>query len=568
MSDLKMVLESSLNEIFKATVNDILNSVDQTLSEYQGTIQRIESENEGLKRLLFAQQSTQYVGDTCEQDTTEQSSPKWNNHPISSTQCLFKMSICNSNKKSFRRKCKSKKKDSLSSALFSLQTDQTEQPCVNTSTRMPVLVQVKPESDESSTCDLSQSAPEPSQVSAPSHDAYANVLPPVGPEQDCGSSESGTKVTIVSDSYMQDGHFIKTEEEENGALQYSESDGMSQQESKHESRSCEESEMVDEGGSRQDGELEGATSKQNDSPAADDEVLKICDNILRCPVCPETFSQAAPLNIHINTHGREKSHSCNICGKQFKRAHQLKVHNYTHTGERPYSCNICDKTYGYPSQLRVHKRTHTGEKPYSCSHCGKCFIVSAQLKIHLRTHTGEKPYSCNHCGKTFSNTKTMRIHERNHTGEKPYSCAQCGKTYTSLGDLKIHNRIHTGEKPYSCKQCKKTFSQVGHLSIHMRMHTGERPYSCDVCGRKFAVTSSLKQHQKTHTGEKEYSCSYCSKSFSRSAHLQRHEMRHTKEKVILCGYCGKTFNDETDLKRHLKLHAAKEAQSKGGTNKD
>lgn len=58
-SDLKIFLESSLNEIFKATVSDILDSVDRTLSEYQSTIHRIESENEGLKRLLFAQKSTE-----------------------------------------------------------------------------------------------------------------------------------------------------------------------------------------------------------------------------------------------------------------------------------------------------------------------------------------------------------------------------------------------------------------------------------------------------------------------------------------------------------------------------
>lgn len=54
-SHLKVRLESSLNEIFKATVSDILESVDRTLSDYQGTIQRMESENEDLKRLLFAQ---------------------------------------------------------------------------------------------------------------------------------------------------------------------------------------------------------------------------------------------------------------------------------------------------------------------------------------------------------------------------------------------------------------------------------------------------------------------------------------------------------------------------------
>lgn len=54
-SDLKVLLESSLNEIFKATVSDILDSVDRTLCEYRGTIQRMESENEALKRMLIAQ---------------------------------------------------------------------------------------------------------------------------------------------------------------------------------------------------------------------------------------------------------------------------------------------------------------------------------------------------------------------------------------------------------------------------------------------------------------------------------------------------------------------------------
>lgn len=57
--DLKVLLESSLNEIFKATVSDILDSVGRTLSEYQGTIQRMESENEDLKRLLFARSGSE-----------------------------------------------------------------------------------------------------------------------------------------------------------------------------------------------------------------------------------------------------------------------------------------------------------------------------------------------------------------------------------------------------------------------------------------------------------------------------------------------------------------------------
>ncbi|XP_030291854.1 zinc finger protein 436 [Sparus aurata] len=571
-NDLKIFLESSLNEIFKATVSDILDSVDRTLSEYQGTIQRIESENEGLKRLLFAQKSSESAArDVHEQDAPEKfSTSEWNDRPIPSTQGSFKMSICSSDKKSCRRKHKDKMRERASSASFLLQTD-LEGPCVDTpgacvSTQTLISVKTEPGLEESGAIDLSQPSSllnltmrpiknESTGVSYDSQGAYEPLPPSPGLEQDSRGSDSEVKVTIVSDTYMQDGQFVKTEEEEqNGVMSI---DAL---------RFYPESDIDPDGVSRED---EVVTHEENDSPAIHaDEFLEVRDNFLRCPTCPKTFSRATSLNVHMKTHSGEKAHSCSYCGKRFGRADLLKSHKRTHTGERPYSCNICSKTYAHPSQLRIHKRVHTGEKPYSCSHCGKRFNEHNQLKVHLRTHTGERPYSCQECGKTFSNAGNLRIHERIHTGEKPYCCAQCGKRFNGLGDLKTHYRIHTGERPYSCELCKKTFSQAGHLTIHMRMHTGERPYSCNECGKKFTVASSLKLHQRTHTGEKEYSCSYCSKSFSRSGHLKRHELVHTKEKVYLCSQCGKTYTDHSSLKKHLKMHAAKEqkAQSEGSTS--
>lgn len=60
--DLKAFLESSLNEIFRATVSDILDSVEQTVGEYQHKIQRIESENEDLRKRLCAEEKrTNYI---------------------------------------------------------------------------------------------------------------------------------------------------------------------------------------------------------------------------------------------------------------------------------------------------------------------------------------------------------------------------------------------------------------------------------------------------------------------------------------------------------------------------
>lgn len=496
------------------------------------------------------------------------------------------MSICSSDKKNCRRKHKDKMRENIPSASFFLQTNHTiEQPCVNTSevgVSTKSLISVKSESgmDESGAIDLSQPSPllnltmrpiknESTIISCDDHNAYAPLLPSSGPEQDPTGSDSEVKATIMSDSYMQDGQLIKTEEEQeqNCEVQYNDDDSFSKQELKHALRDYPEPGIESEQVSRQIVEPEKKGHKVSYSPTVSaDGFLETGDNFLRCPTCPKTFSRASSLNIHIKTHTGEKAHSCSYCGKRFGRADLLKSHKRTHTGERPYSCTICSKTYAHPSQLRIHKRIHTGEKPYSCSHCAKRFNEHNQLKVHLRTHTGERPYGCQECGKTFSNAGNLRIHERIHTGEKPYCCAQCGKRFNGLGDLKTHYRIHTGERPYSCELCKKTFSQAGHLTIHMRMHTGERPYSCNECGKKFTVASSLKLHQRTHTGEKEYSCSYCSKSFSRSGHLKRHELVHTKEKVFLCSQCGKTYTDQSSLKKHLKMHAAKEQkEGKGST---
>ncbi|CAF99184.1 unnamed protein product, partial [Tetraodon nigroviridis] len=557
-SDLKVLLESSLNEIFKATVSDILDSVDRTLSEYRGTIQRMESENEDLKRMLFAQSTTETaLKETCNEDALDNLfTSKWTGHPNASTHGRFKMSICSSDKKNSRRKHKDRLTKCISSSSSFLSTDVVEEtPCLQTQICVSdwVSVKIEPDMDESLAIDLSQPSLLPSTAVGPvkqestsmtleSRSEYVSLLPPGGLKPESREDENELKVTVVPDTFMQEEQLVKCEDEEQKVTQQ-----------------CEDEPTYNPGSEDGDpgagGRAEAAMSEESSSSAAPaEELLENSDNVLYRPSCPETFSQTASLDVHVKTHNREKTHTCGYCDKCFKRADLLRSHKRTHTGERPYSCNLCSKTYAYPNQLKIHKRLHTGEKPYCCSHCGKCFNEHNQLKVHLRTHTGERPYSCQECGKAFSNVGNLRIHERIHTGVKPYCCNQCGKRFNGLSDLKTHYRIHTGERPYSCELCKKTFSQAGHLTIHMRMHTGERPYSCSECDKKFTVASSLKLHLRTHTGEKEYCCTYCSKSFSRSGHLKRHELVHTKEKVFLCNECGKTYTDQSSLKKHLKVH--------------
>lgn len=500
-----------------------------------------------METLLIHVVNIDYFADICEEDAFEEfAPPPWSICPTTSTQGTFRVSICSSDKKNFRRKSKDKVRSNSSLTISFLQSDDLlDRPVKESvSTQSSITVKPEPEVDDGSAIDLSQPStflPEVSGsmkeegtgLSFKDSQAYSPVPPSAGLGQDSGHSAEAVNGCNSSETQVntQVECLIKTEEEEE--VPHSE---QSENELNHyvESAHCAENAS---------GQVEFTAPEASDSASRD----------LNCPTCRKTFSRPSSLSLHMKTH-KEKTHTCGYCGKRFGRADLLRSHRNTHTGERPYVCDICNKTYPHQSQLRVHKRVHTGERPYSCTYCGKQFTEHNPLRVHLRTHTGERPYGCQSCGKTFSNVGNLRMHERIHTGEKPHGCSQCGKRFNSHGDLKTHYRIHTGEKPYSCKLCKKTFSQVGHLTIHMRMHTGERPYSCTECSKSFTVASSLKLHLRTHTGEKDYPCSYCPKRFARASHLKRHEMVHTKEKVFHCSMCGKGYADNSSLKKHMKVH--------------
>ncbi|KAL2100412.1 hypothetical protein ACEWY4_004806 [Coilia grayii] len=587
-SNLKSFLESSLNEIFKATVSDILESVEQTLSEYQGKIQRIETENEDLRRRLYdsdngiksgrkgvaTAKESSHRETFCTNTSVEQ-------YPVE-TACVDMP--CASTPKQARQPTQNRRKlnslrpqreQSCQPAPAEPQQSPDRRPKDHSSAVFTFTVKSDPDLEDGCAIDLSkaqrsslsvaakQIKMEDSELEYGSSELYAQL------SSDSRDSDNDVRVTIVSDSHLgasdnEGSYFGDSEAEEMKGGMRTECG----EEGGAEARFSANGEFFidgrETGAAESDRELLNSQSPDEDVYAEDmthpaqkqdTSETKAPLGVYPCPECNKTFSRAGSLNIHMRTHSGEKAHTCGHCGKRFGRADLLKSHKRTHTGERPFSCSLCGKSYAHQGQLRIHKRVHTGERPYCCPHCAKRFSEHNQLKVHLRTHTGERPYSCGFCAKTFSNAGNLRIHERIHTGEKPYCCGQCGKRFNGMGDLKTHYRIHTGERPYRCDLCKKTFSQAGHLTIHKRMHTGEKPYGCPECGKRFSVASSLKLHQRTHTGEKLYACSFCGKSFSRAGHLKRHEQVHTKEKAYTCGQCGKNYSDMSTLKKHQKSHA-------------
>ncbi|KAM4597596.1 uncharacterized protein ACJ7VT_022281 isoform 2-T2 [Polymixia lowei] len=99
------------------------------------------------------------------------------------------------------------------------------------------------------------------------------------------------------------------------------------------------------------------------------------------------------------------------------------------------------KALGEPG-LRTFQRHSSRVERYCCQHCGRTFRHGGDFKKHHRVHTGEKPYCCSVCGKRFSQSGYLKIHQRYHTGEKPYSCTQCGKRFSHSSNFKKHQLTH------------------------------------------------------------------------------------------------------------------------------
>ncbi|XP_037395716.1 zinc finger and BTB domain-containing protein 38 isoform X1 [Pygocentrus nattereri] len=195
----------------------------------------------------------------------------------------------------------------------------------------------------------------------------------------------------------------------------------------------------------------------------------------RCQQCPETFSNAALLNIHMQIHKRRfVSHLfCKYCQKKFMHLKRLRNHE-----------QVCLK--GPPELLLNSKEAPIGlDSDNTPGVDDTAFQIPDLRDPPMLTSPLETPQN--------AITKPG-------SGQRVYKCSVCKRAYVTLSSLKRHENVHSWQRAYPCHYCNKVFALAEYRTKHEIWHTGERRYQCIFCLETFMTYYILKNHQKSFHG--------------------------------------------------------------------
>lgn len=168
---------------------------------------------------------------------------------------------------------------------------------------------------------------------------------------------------------------------------------------------------------------------------------------LTCKVCDKTFDNRKRLQQHSKVHEEKTKYICDQCGKLYTNQFNLENHKSSQHGEyleecqNIFKCRLCNEKYSNRTDLYLHMKTHTKDtQQLLCDTCGKCFANAHNLKSHQKVHLDIRPFACTLCPKRFRTRLILKQHLHVHTGIKEFQCGQCLQSFAKADSLRVHTR--------------------------------------------------------------------------------------------------------------------------------
>ena len=338
------------------------------------------------------------------------------------------------------------------------------------------------------------------------------------------------------------------------------------------------------------------------------------ENVFRCNVCPQQFTEEAQLEKHLQCHLQDKPkvhqtvrlfrYSCDICGKEFKEMKNLKVHRNIHREDKPFECDLCHRRFALIEYLKKHQKNACNRTEKAGSSSDACF-----RQFSLRQYQKELNAE-NACGLDHDDGSSAVDSEPNPNIQKEtmnsLKCDVCGKEFHRRKNLQLHMKIHVKGKPYQCDICFRLFS----LPQYLRKHKGKnacRPdynkthnegnsvandeptqqtiqnadndgssaandeptqqtiQNANACGIDHddgnCALSSEPSPSTQNENMNTLKCDVCSKEFHRRKNLQLHKKIHVRGKHYHCETCMRDFSLLQYFRKHKRKNSCgKEVQ--------
>ncbi|KAM9796132.1 zinc finger protein Xfin-like [Syngnathus typhle] len=316
------------------------------------------------------------------------------------------------------------------------------------------------------------------------------------------------------------------------------------------------------------------------------------DQYFTCSTCKKSFSTERFLELHIQTHDRQKLMASGSSGQ-----HLLPESKNTHPGpQKPAQVSDKDDVTSDSSDADsdARKGSETNEK-LPCSECGEVFVHKADLDAHMKTHGGKqvldsagvtklfytvKPLSCSVCTKSFASEESLAAHVSVHADEKrspSTSSAQLAPTQTngehgqdtqsepeSLFAPLSNSDMSDDPNDNSSVSAATSKNSEGEANGSKRAGDNARRIACSFCDKTYMREHHLLKHVRSHhqgassgakAGEGSQACDD-GKWEPRKVKKKSKGNKKRQEciKNLKCSHCKKSFEQMSQLTQHLAEH--------------